>query len=286
MLWGFFKKMALADNLAQFADQAYDNPQAFSGPHLLFASLAFALQIYCDFSGYSDIAIGTAKLFGFSLIRNFAYPYFSQSVPEFWRRWHISLSTWFRDYLFFPLGGSRVTAKRHMFNLVITFAISGLWHGAAWTYIFWGVLNGVAMFPVVMHRSKQRFTPADIPGGESLLPSLTVVLKIAVTFSFVLITWIFFRASSLTDAWVVLDRIFVHPVWHTAVQFSGNLSTKAISILVLCFIGIEWVQRRHMHALVLDRWPRPVRWAAYTTMIWLTLWLSPLQSGAFIYFQF
>ena len=286
MLWGFFKKMALADNLAQFADQAYAHPRAFSGPHLLFASLAFALQIYCDFSGYSDIAIGTAKLFGFKLIRNFAYPYFSQSVPEFWRRWHISLSTWFRDYLFFPLGGSRVTAQRHAFNLVLTFAVSGLWHGAAWTYLFWGVLNGVAMLPVVWQRSRQRFTPTDTPGGESWLPGLGVGLKMSATFAFILFTWIFFRASSLADAWVVLDRMVVHPVWRTAAQFNSNLSSQTIALLVLGFIGVEWAQRRRMHALALDWWPRPVRWTVYTTLIWLTLWLAPLQSGGFIYFQF
>lgn len=287
MLWGAFKKMALADNLAMFVDRAYGNPAAFSGAKLAFATVAFAFQIYCDFSGYSDIAIGTASLFGFRLTRNFAFPYFSQSVPEFWRRWHIALSTWFRDYLFIPLGGNRVSTGRHIFNILTTFVVSGLWHGASWTFVIWGALNGLAMLPMLAFKPKGRLSATDVPGGESWLPAPAVLGRMLLTFAFACLAWVFFRARTFEDALQVLWRIIRHPFAHPLGSgFAENVGTKTMLLLIVIFVVVEWTQRRYMHPLQFQRWPAVLRWAAYTALIWLTLYLAPLQTGGFIYFQF
>jgi D-alanyl-lipoteichoic acid acyltransferase DltB (MBOAT superfamily) len=285
MLWGFFKKMAVADNMAPFVDQAYGDPTAFSGIKLAFATVAFAFQIYCDFSGYSDIAIGTARLFGFSVMRNFAYPYFSQSIAEFWRRWHISLSTWFRDYLYVPLGGSRVAPPRQSFNLFTTFVVSGLWHGANWTYVAWGALNGLGLILSRFIKEPKRVTVTDVPGGDGRLPCLKVLLNMLITFLFICVTWVFFRARSLHEAFLILKRIIIYPFQNTA-SFEANLTTKAAVVLLVVFVLVEWLQRRHWHPIQLQSQPKIFRWLMYTCLVWLTLYLAPLQRGGFIYFQF
>ena len=287
MLWGCFKKMAIADNLAVFVDQAYGDPRVFTGADLAFATLAFAFQIYCDFSGYSDIAVGTATLFGFNLRRNFAFPYFSQSVPEFWRRWHISLSTWFRDYLYLPLGGSRVSTARHAFNLLVTFVVSGLWHGAAWNFIIWGGLNGLAMLPTLVVKPKAHIKAVELPGGTGWLPAPRSLGRMVWTFGFICLTWVFFRAKTLHDAILILSKMTLHLFDHAAnLQTDGNLTISGMIGLLLAFIAAEWFSRAHAHPLQMEKWPNPLRWSIYTALIWFILFVPPPQTGGFIYFQF
>lgn len=218
ILWGLVKKMVLADNLALIVDQAYNHVSTTTGAWLIFGTVCFAFQIYCDFSGYSDIAIGLGRLFGIELMQNFAYPYFSRSVPEFWRRWHISLSSWFRDYLFIPLGGSRNGKTLWIRNIMITFVISGLWHGASWNFVIWGGLNGLAMIPFILRPGHVRSPASEIPGGTTRLPSMATLTGIAATFGFICLTWVFFRANSFQDAMTILGR-FATEGW----RYSGGM---------------------------------------------------------------
>jgi D-alanyl-lipoteichoic acid acyltransferase DltB (MBOAT superfamily) len=284
IFWGFIKKMVLADNLATCVDQAYADPKHFDGSHLALATVCFAFQIYGDFSGYSDIAVGTARLFGVRLMRNFAYPYFSKSVAEFWRRWHISLSTWFRDYLYIPLGGSRVGAARRVANVLVTFVISGLWHGAAWSYVLWGAFNGIGIIPSLFG-TKGRKNSYEVPGGAGVLPSFGAVAGILSSFAFICVGWVFFRARTLADAGTVLSRIVFGP-WRGTEGFTPFLTTKGLVVLIFIFVGVEWACRDRLHPLGLKGLPRPCRWTAYTLLIWMTLYLRPVHSGNFIYFQF
>jgi D-alanyl-lipoteichoic acid acyltransferase DltB (MBOAT superfamily) len=288
ILWGFFKKIALADALASVVDHYYAHVGQMSGPQMYFATVCFAFQIYCDFSAYSDMATGTARLFGVKLIRNFAYPYFSQSMQEFWRRWHISLSTWFRDYVFIPLGGSRTSAVRTAWNAMATFLLSGFWHGASWNFVIWGGINGAAVAPTIVMREKDRITRTDVPGGERLVPSLPTLLKIAGTFAVTCLAWVFFRASTLESALLILRKMAVDLASRPAYVALARdmLERKRLLVLLAGFVAIEWVARRHEHPLHLLPWPRPLRWAAYTGMIWITLYLAPWIPGHFIYFQF
>jgi len=295
ILWGFFKKMVLADNLGAIVDSIYNNPQAATGPQLALATVCFAYQIYCDFSAYSDIAIGTAKLFGIRLMRNFAYPYFSQNLEEFWRRWHISLSTWFRDYVYIPLGGSRVGRPRKAFNAIVTFLLSGLWHGASWSFVAWGAANGVGVLPRLLRRGKA-LKAADTPGGAGFLPTAGALGRMLLTFAITCLLWVLFRAATIPDA-----------TWNQALLIYRSMFAEAFSpagyqalwrmlaeegwmrrtlYFLAGFVGIEWLQRRREHALSLDRWPPWARWALYTLIIWVTLDVGTRVSGAFLYFQF
>ena len=292
ILWGFFKKMALADNLGLIVDQCYAAPGAMSGPQLAFATFCFAFQIYCDFSAYSDIAIGTARLFGIDLMRNFAYPYFSQSVGEFWRRWHISLSTWFRDYVFIPLGGSRGKPGRVAGNIMATFLISGLWHGASWNFIIWGGINGLCLLPAMLGGGKsQQLRVKDTPGGESLWPRPQVIFGIGRTFLIILAAWVFFRAQTFNEAMLIFGKIGGE-LWSKAAYEPLISQLAALHVMLpvaFCLLLVaEWLQRRHDHPLALDHWPRFVRWLAYSAVFWLTLMLGPgpTHTGQFIYFQF
>jgi len=265
ILWGFFKKLAIADPLAVAVDQSFGDWGSASGGELTLATIFFAFQIYCDFSAYSDIAIGTAKLFSVNLMRNFAYPYFSQSIGEFWRRWHISLSTWFRDYIYFPLGGSRMGKARTGVNLMVTFLLSGLWHGAAWTFVAWGGLHGAFPHPVV-------------------------TLKILTTFAIVCCGWVFFRANSIQDAVGILHRMFTNTFSSTSlagINTFVKLHETTILILLL-FIGVEWVRRRHECPLSSGRSIfAPVRWAVYSFLIWGSLYLiADIDEQPFVYFAF
>jgi alginate O-acetyltransferase complex protein AlgI len=286
ILWGFVKKIAIADNLAVCVDQAFSNPEGFDGLHLSFGVVCFAFQIYGDFSAYSDIARGTARLFGVKLMRNFNSPYFSQSVAEFWRRWHISLSTWFRDYLYIPLGGSRVTQARLVFNILATFVVSGLWHGAAWTYAAWGALNGLGIVSSALRRS-QRARAEVALRGPGLLPSPRATLSMLRTFSFICLTWVFFRARTFRDAGLILSRIFSrHFLQHGSRGFDTFVTTKGLCLLIFVFVAVEWVWEEQLHLIRWERLPVLGRWFAYTCAIWITLYLGPLHSGTFIYFQF
>jgi D-alanyl-lipoteichoic acid acyltransferase DltB (MBOAT superfamily) len=278
--------MVIADNLSLVVDQAYSHPRNFDGVHLAFATLCFAFQIYGDFSAYSDIARGTAALLGVRLMRNFNYPYFSGSVSEFWRRWHISLSSWFRDYLYLPLGGSRVGRVRLVFNIMVTFVVSGLWHGAAWTYVVWGALNGLGIIPSALNRHGAKKSSGNALQGRGL-PSVASLAAMVATFSFICLTWVFFRARTLHDAGLIVSRILTGPfVLDGTERFDTFLSPKAALGLIAAFVTVEWICRNRFHPLQLERLPRIGRWAAYTVIIWVALFLRPLHPGNFIYFQF
>jgi D-alanyl-lipoteichoic acid acyltransferase DltB (MBOAT superfamily) len=292
ILWGFVKKLLVADTIAPVVQAAYSAPRAHGGLDLAVASLLFTFQIYFDFSAYSDIAVGLGKLLGFQLMRNFAYPYFAASLGEFWRRWHISLSTWFRDYVFIPLGGSRTTPARHAGAIMTTFLLSGLWHGAAWTFVVWGGLHGAALLPESLaERGRPKRHASDVPGGEGALPSPAMAARMLGTFAVVCVGWVFFRAATLRDALFILRRIGA-----TAIALSradpvtvleqGPLGL-ALPVAVLAVLGLEWVQRRHEHPLVLTGMPRPLRWATYQALLWLTVYVGTIGTGSpFIYFQF
>jgi alginate O-acetyltransferase complex protein AlgI len=289
MLWGFFKKVAIADSLAIVVDHYYSSPNKWGGPQLAFATVCFAFQIYCDFSAYSDMASGTARLFGVQLIRNFAYPYFSQSIQEFWRRWHISLSTWFRDYVFIPLGGSRGSAPQTTRNTMLTFLLSGFWHGASWNFLVWGGINGAAVTPTVLSGEKHRVSRTDVPGGERNIPNLGTVARIAGTFAITCLAWVFFRAHTFAEAIGILRRMFTD--LFDAPDFRALLSEASADKKVLAalavFVLVEWLTRRDEYPLrEIGRWRLPQRWAVYTVLVWGTLYLAPYVPGHFIYFQF
>ena len=295
ILWGFFKKLAIADPLAVVVDQFYGSWQTASGAELTLATVFFAFQIYCDFSAYSDIAIGTARLFSVKLMRNFAYPYFSQSIGEFWRRWHISLSTWFRDYVYIPLGGNRRGKGRNSFNLMATFLLSGFWHGAAWTFVAWGGIHGAALTGQRLSRSKSENSehkPArpETPGGEHFFPRPVVLFKILSTFAIVCCGWVFFRANSIGDAVGILSRMFSNtftPAGMTGFHSFIDLHETTLIVLLL-FIGIEWVCRRQDCPLTGGKALLvPLRWSAYTLLIWGSLYLiADIDEQPFVYFAF
>ncbi len=288
ILWGFFKKMVLADGLAVIVDSVYTDADS-RGAQLALATVCFGFQIYCDFSAYSDIAIGTGRLFGFRLMRNFAYPYFAQSVAEFWRRWHISLSTWFRDYLYIPLGGSRAGSSRRVFNVLTTFVVSGLWHGASWNFVIWGAIHGLAMIPGILLRAGSRERRlSDVPGVGPLVPRVSTLLRMARTFLLVSLAWVFFRAPTLPDALSILQRIFSDSLNVAALGTVGDLlwARKRIFSILAAFILIEWLQRRHDHPLQGIAWATPFKWALYTALFWASLAFAAPLTGQFIYFQF
>ncbi len=280
ILWGLFKKIVIADNCAVYANRIFDNYTDYSGSTLLMGAIFFAFQIYCDFSGYSDIAIGTSRLFGFSLMRNFAFPYFSRDIAEFWRRWHISLSTWFRDYLYLPLGGSRGGTAMKVRNTFVIFLVSGFWHGANWTFLAWGLLNALYFLPLLL-LNQNRLNTNTVAEGI-LLPSPKEFLQIGVTFFLTTIAWVFFRARSIDVAFAILKEIFSSSL--LSIPAVHPLSTL---ILLILFILIEWLQRNKQHALQLEgiKIPRAVRWSAYYTII-IIIVLFGGQQQEFIYFQF
>lgn len=277
ILWGLFKKIVIADNAATQVSYIFNNYESLSGSMLLLGVFYFAFQIYCDFSGYSDIAIGSARLFGFDLMRNFAYPYFSRDIAEFWRRWHISLSTWFRDYLYIPLGGSRGSLWSKIRNILIIFTVSGFWHGANWTFIIWGLLNGLYFIPLMLF-GKNR-SNLDTVAQNSKLPSLKEILQIAVTFFITLIAWVFFRAENVTQAFSYLGHMFSQSLF----SIPGR---RGVIPLILILIVVEWIQRKKQHGLEIDRIKFPtVRWAIYYIVILIILNFGGSQQQ-FIYFQF
>lgn len=313
ILWGFFKKMALADNLTPIVDRAYNAPQGVSGPQLMLATACFAWQIYCDFSAYSDIAIGTAKLLGFDSMRNFAYPYFAQSMAEFWRRWHISLTSWFRDYVYFSLGGVRGTPLRRSVNVVITFLLSGLWHGASWNFLIWGGLNGLALVPEMFRggpgkRRKPEIGPdkkrMEAGAGkaegepkrkkkpdEGLLPSPRQLWQMLTTFAIACLIWVFFRAETLRDSLIIYRRMLADLLKLSAYRsMPGMLYASPIGprvgLFLLAFIAVEWAQRRREHPLAFALRPQALRWAIYTALILITLRYGMQASGQFVYFKF
>ncbi|MCK5457141.1 MAG: MBOAT family protein, partial [Melioribacteraceae bacterium] len=245
-------------------------------------ALFFTFQIYGDFSGYSDIAIGTARLFGFDIMRNFAFPYFSRDIAEFWRRWHISLSTWFRDYLYIPLGGSRSGIWTNVRNVFIIFIVSGLWHGANWTFIVWGALNAIYFLPLML-LNKNRIN-TDIIAQGKYLPSIKELLKMVITFCLTVLAWIFFRAENLTHAYQYLTDIFSQSLFSIP-RFL--VMSRIPIILTIFFILIEWMGRENQYAIerLGLKWKRHYRWAMYSIFTILIVIFSDNQQE-FIYFQF
>ena len=284
ILWGLFKKIVIADNCAEQANLIFDNSADLNGSSLVLGAFFFAFQIYGDFSGYSDIAIGTSRLFGFDLMKNFAFPYFSRDIAEFWRRWHISLSTWFRDYLYIPLGGSRGGTWMKVRNTFIIFIVSGFWHGANWTFIVWGALNAIYFLPLLlMKRNRQNI--GDIAEGR-LLPSFKEFFGMLTTFALTLLAWVFFRAENIGHAFSYLSGIFSTSLFEMPDFGFGMKSILAI-LLTSAFVFIEWLGRQNEYAI--ERlgitWKRPIRHAMYYCLILLIIFLGGNQQE-FIYFQF
>ncbi len=280
ILWGFFKKMVIADNCAKYADIIFSTASDHTGSTLFLGVFFFAFQIYGDFSGYSDIAIGTSRLFGFNLTRNFAFPYFSRDIAEFWRRWHISLSSWFKDYVYIPLGGSRCRTEQKILNVFIIFLISGFWHGANWTFIAWGALNSLYFLPLLLSNKNRQNT--DIVAQGHLIPSLKDCLQIGGTFLLTLIGWVFFRAESIKEAITYLNGLF-----STSFFTLPEILPKGLLMMVLFFIASEWLQRDKQHGLVLNTtvFKRPLRWGIYYGICLAIFNFSGTQK-TFIYFQF
>jgi len=292
MLWGMFKKVVIADRLAIVVNQVYGNPHEYAGLPLIVATVFFAFQIYGDFSGYSDIAIGAAQVMGFKLMDNFNRPYFAKSIAEFWKRWHISLSTWFRDYLYIPLGGNRVPYWRWQCNLFITFLVSGLWHGANWTYVIWGALNGAYLIASIwtepMRKSCCRRT------GLARHPVLHKWLQVGFAFSLVCIAWIFFRAKSLSDAWYIGTHVFTD--FGRGFQLSANnpllkmgLSPYELVVAVASILlmeGMHALQRHRGIRHMLAERPLCLRWAVYYSLLMGILFWGVFENRQFIYFQF
>ena len=269
ILWGLFKKVVIADNCTIYVDQVWATYDTQSGSTLLLAAILFTFQIYGDFSGYSDIAIGTAKLFGIKLMRNFNNPYFSRDIAEFWRRWHISLTSWFRDYVYIPIGGNRHGLSRTIFNTLIVFLICGLWHGANWTYLVWGLYNVLLFLPLILLDKSKRYK--DVPLVWKQLPQMLI------TFVLVTIGWIIFRAPSLSDAWG-----YVCSMTNLSGAAPSLPLTQWIGIIfgLLTMIAFEWSSRNS------DQPPVPHRWWIYYLLIAAIWWYAPSFSTDFIYFQF
>jgi alginate O-acetyltransferase complex protein AlgI len=288
MLWGFFKKMVIADNCGQYVDIIFQNHTHLSSSTLLLGAILFSFQLYCDFSGYSDIAIGASRLFGFNLMRNFAFPYFSRNNPEYWSRWHISLSTWFRDYVYIPLGGNKGKPGIKMRNLAITFLAIGLWHGANWTFIAWGMINAMFFLPYVLGMKKRK--DFGMIGGENIFPSFKEFCQMVATFFSRLIPGIFFRAGSISDAFGYILGLFSFSIFSMPSISPGKaqLGLKALILLVICFTTIEWLQRDKQHALQLDSigWAKAVRWAAYSFVVFSIGMYMHTGETPFLYFQF
>ena len=284
ILWGLFKKIVIADNCAEYANLIFNNSGEYSGSTLVLGVLFFTFQIYGDFSGYSDIAIGTARLFGFTLMRNFAFPYFSRDIAEFWRRWHISLSTWFRDYLYIPLGGSIGGMRMKIRNTFIIFIVSGFWHGANWTFIVWGALNAIYFLPLLLTENNRN--NLDIVAQGRSLPTLRELGLIVLTFSLTMFAWIFFRAESMTHAFSYIGEI-LSPSLFTIPAFDGFNKAMITLVLIVGFVITEWRGREHQYAIAAMwlGWKRPYRYAMYYAIIML-IFLFGGTEQQFIYFQF
>ncbi len=289
MLWGFFKKIVIADTSGRIVDEVFAAHATQPGPVLLLGAVLFAFQIYCDFGGYSDIAIGCARLFGFELMRNFAFPYFARDIAEFWRRWHISLSTWFRDYLYIPLGGSRGGRSMAVRNTFIIFLVSGFWHGANWTFLAWGLLNAIYFLPLLLSGSNRSHLGTVAEGR--LLPTVGDALRILGTFLLACLAWVFFRADTLAEAVSYLGRIATHS--HHAVDWTrtatfvrDHLSYVPALGCLLLLVTVEWVQRERQHALQDLRLPRAARWSLYIGLALVIVFIGDHAEQRFIYFQF
>ena len=285
MAWGFFKKLAIADVLAIYVDMVFNNLSSYEGFAIVIAAFFFAIQIYCDFSGYSDIAIGTAKLLGINLMTNFKSPYFSSSIKEFWNRWHISLSTWFRDYVYIPLGGNRVSKLRHNVNLMITFLVSGLWHGANSTFVVWGGIHGIAQV------LQNTFTAKNKDKSKN---KIIINFKILIVFIFCVFAWIFFRANALSDITYIFSHMFngMQNIFTYIKQGFSSLTIGTYEIMkILVCISIlavyDYFSLKMDVINKISKKKKVIRWGIYLFIIWLIIIGMPVNGNSeFIYFQF
>ncbi len=296
MLWGYIKKIVIADTLTKYVDVVFDQPQMFFGLTLIVATVLFTFQIYCDFSGYSDIAIGTAKLFNVDLMTNFKSPYYSRSIREFWSRWHISLSTWFRDYVYIPLGGNRCSEGRNAFNLMVTFLLSGLWHGANWTYVLWGALHGI--YQVVENFCHRHLAKKEYRNMKERDIVRSVPWNIGhgiLTFALVAFAWSFFRANSLSDiVYIVthMPRGLGHPVNSYIMMLNNmdlyNRKVLQLFIYIVILMAVDFVGLKHNIYSLFGKLKTPVRWVFYIilTVFVIVVALNGGTSQQFIYFQF
>ena len=285
ILWGLFKKIVIADNCAEYANQIFNNSADYSGSTLVLGAIFFTFQIYGDFSGYSDIAIGTSRLFGFNLKQNFAFPYFSRDIAEFWRRWHISLSTWFRDYLYIPLGGSRGGTLMKVRNTFIIFIVSGFWHGANWTFIVWGALNAIYLLPLLL-TNKNRNNLETVAQGK-LFPSIRELSFMLLTFGLTVFAWIFFRAENISHALSYISGIFSKSLFSFPHFNSISFPKSILMFLISIFIFIEWQGREGQYAIANMglKWNRPTKYVFYYIIIFAIYWFGGKEQE-FIYFQF
>ena len=284
ILWGLFKKVVIADNCAEFANQIFNNSADMNGSTLVLGAIFFTLQIYGDFSGYSDIAIGTSRLFGFDLKQNFATPYFSRDIAEFWRRWHISLSTWFRDYLYIPLGGSRGGTWMKVRNTFAIFLVSGFWHGANWTFIIWGALNAIYFLPLLLTNNNRKNLGVVAEG--KLLPSFREMFAMLTTFMLTVFAWIFFRAENLSHAFSYIGGMFSKSIISIPYFKDGTNSYKTIG-LIFFFILIEWLGRKDKFAIEKTLKNHKIKQVLfYFILILIIYFLYPSTKTEFIYFQF
>ena len=283
MLWGYYKKLVIADVLSEYVQKVFNNPHEYIGFALIIASVFFTLQIYCDFSGYSDIAIGTAKLFGIDLMTNFKSPYFSGSVREFWSRWHISLSTWFRDYIYIPLGGNRVSKIRHYINLMITFLVSGLWHGADWTFVAWGGVHGLA-----------QVAETAIIGKKETKNKLLRALRVALVFAFCTFAWVFFVSNSISDAFYVIANCLKgisSPIRYLDDGFAnigfGKSMIAVFGTLILIMAGYDYISVKKDFIEWISSKNKIIQWVFYIAIGLIIVFFSKKGVAAeFIYFQF
>ena len=282
ILWGLFKKMVIADNCARYADLAFSNTVDYNSSSLALGVLFFSFQIYADFSGYSDIAIGVARLFGFNLKQNFATPYFSSSIIEFWKRWHISLSTWFRDYVYIPLGGSKTSLRRFVRAIILVFVISGFWHGASWTFIIWGFFHAVTYLITYFFVNKKQVKEKEIDSSKFIY-----AFRVLTTFFIVSIGWIFFRAESLHIAFEYIARLFSKSLFSFPDFISKGRLITLLLLLFLVFI-VEWRGRNEAHILktYMNTRPKMIRWVFYLFLILCIGVFANTDDTPFIYFQF
>ena len=289
ILWGLFKKIVIADNCAEYANIIFNGSANYSGTTLLLGAIFFTFQIYCDFSGYSDIALGTARLLGIELLQNFSFPYFSRDIAEFWRRWHISLSSWFKDYIYFPLGGSKGGILMKIRNTFIIFLLSGFWHGANWTFIAWGLLNAVYFLPSLLFNTNRN--NIEIVAKGQYLPSIGEFFSISLTFSLTVFAWIFFRAENLNHAFTYISTmaqgLFMKSAYIQTYNFLFWQVNIAIIILTILFVIVEWFGRESKYAIenLGVNWNKSLRWSMYYAIVFMIFYFTGKEQQ-FIYFQF
>lgn len=284
ILWGLFKKVVIADNCAVYVDAVFANYETLNASSLVLAAILFSFQIYCDFSGYSDIAIGTAKLFGIKLMRNFNVPYFSRDIAEFWRRWHISLTSWFRDYIYIPMGGSKCNKAKIIRNTFVIFLVSGLWHGANWTFIVWGAYHALLFLPLILLGQNRKYR--DTVAQNSIFPSLKELGLMIVTFGLTVIGWIIFRADSIVIAWDYICSIFDKSLFNLP-KLTKRIPFYWTIAFIIVMVAVEWLNRKENHSLNMNHIRNKyVRVLFYLFLVVSIVLMNPGTGNQFIYFQF